>query len=114
VDNIKSDSSEQKESRELFTSAKLNNLSYSPIEDFFSNPSWPLPEHDLEQSPCRPIIITDKFEIMGRAFYRCKIHPNVWSPDLTFIEYHCKYQEPDRHKAELSKLLSFTQGTPCA
>jgi hypothetical protein len=108
--------SEQKESRDLFTSAEVNNLSYSPIvsiEDFFSNPSWPLPKHDLGQSPCRPIIDTDRLKTMGRTFYRCKIHHKVWSPDLTFIEYHCKYEEPDKHKAKLLELSSSPECTPC-
>jgi hypothetical protein len=114
--NIKNKLSEQKESRELFIPSDMNNLSHSPvvsIDDFFSNPSWPLPKHDVEQSPCRPLFDIDKFETMG-TYFRCKIHTEAWSPDLVGIEYHCKYQETDRHKAELSKLLSITQGTPCA
>jgi hypothetical protein len=96
--NIKNTLSEQKESRELFTPQEMNNLLLPPIitlEDFYSNPSWPFPEHDLEQSPCRPIIDTGKLETMEKTFYRCKIHPNVWNIDLIGIEHHCKYQEPD-------------------
>ena len=86
--NIRNVPSEQKDSKELFTSTKMNNLLYSPllsIEEFFDDSNRePLPEHNLEQSPCRPIIDTDKLETMGKTFYRCKIHPEVWNIDLTW------------------------------
>ena len=111
ADNI---TSEQKDSKELFTSTKMNNLLYSPlisIEEFFDGSNRvPLPEHDLEQSPCCPIIDTDKLETMGKIFYYCKIHPDVWDIDLIGIEHHCKYQEPDIHKDEILKLLSINKG----
>ena len=112
--NIRNVSSEQKDSKELFTSSKMNNLLYSPpisIEEFFDDSNRePLPEHNLEQSPCRPIIDTDKLETMGKIFYRCKIHPGVWNIDLIGIEHHCKYQEPHIHKDEILKLLSINKG----
>lgn len=90
----------------------MNNLLFSSIitlEDFFNNPSWPLSEHDLEQSPCCPIIDVGKFETMGKTFYSCRIHPGAWSIDLTGIEHHCRYQEPEKHKAELLEMLSTTK-----
>jgi hypothetical protein len=111
ADNI---TSEQKDSKELFTSVKMNNLLYSPllsIEEFFDDSNRePLPEHNLEQSPCRPIIDTDKLETMGKIFYRCKIHPEVLNIDLIGIEHHCRYQEHDIHKDEILKLLSINKG----
>jgi hypothetical protein len=83
----------------------MNNLSYSKpivsIEDFFSNSSWPLPKHDLEQSPCRSIIDSGRFETMGRAYYYCKVHPSVWNIDLVGIEHHCRYQDTEKHKAAI-------------
>jgi hypothetical protein len=67
------------------------------IEDFFYNepelPWRPLPKHLLRQSPCYPII---KFD---GNFYYCIIHPNVWNIHLESIEHHCKYKEPEKHKA---------------
>ena len=69
--SIRNISSEQKDSKELFTSTKMNNLLHSPllsIEEFFDDSNRePLPEHNLEQSPCRPIIDTDKLETMGKS-----------------------------------------------
>lgn len=111
--NIKNEATGQEESRQLFNSAEMNNLLCSPIvsiEDFFSNPSWPLPEHDLEHSPCYPIIDIDKFETMG-TYYRCKIHRKAWSPDLIGIEHHCKYDDPDLHKSEVLRSTSKTHMT---
>ena len=104
----------KKTQRNYSLQVKMNNLLYSPlisIEEFFDDSNRePLPEHNLEQSPCRPIIDTDKLETMGKTFYRCKIHPDVWNIDLIGIEHHCKYQEPDIHKDEILKLLSINKG----
>jgi hypothetical protein len=116
--NIRNVPSEQKNSKELFTSTKMNNLVYSPllsIEEFFDDSNKePLPQHNLDQSPCRPIIETDKLKTMGKTFYRCKIHPDVWNIDLLGIEQHCRYQEPDKHKARLLELLSIDECSACA
>ena len=116
--NANNITSEQKDSKKLLTSTKTKNLLYSSpisIEEFFDDSDRePLPEHNLEQSPCRPIIDTDKLETMGKIFNRCKIHPGVWNIDLIGIEHHCKYQEPDIHKVRYSKLLSNTECSACA
>jgi hypothetical protein len=77
------------------------------VEDFFSDISGqPLPEHNLEESPCHPIIEKDTLQTMGRIYYRCKLHPEVWNVDLRGIEHHCKYNEPDNHKTQILNLLS--------
>jgi hypothetical protein len=58
------------------------------VEFFHDDPNtpWkPLPEHNLEQSPCYPII--------GVSAY------------LETIEHHCKYTDPEAHKSEISKSL---------
>jgi hypothetical protein len=117
--NVKNESTEQKKSEELFTSAKMNNLSYSSpivsIGEFFDRSNKEsLPKHHLEQSPCCPIIEKKKIGTLNQTIYLCRIHQEVWSIGIEYIEDHCRYQEPDRHKAEILKLLSITQGTPCA
>jgi hypothetical protein len=75
------------------------------VEEFFKDdpdtPWEPLPTHNLEQSPCYPII-----KNKGEEFYYCKLHPKVSSIHLDSIEQHCKYKDPDGHKAELLKHLS--------
>ena len=89
------------------------------IEDFFHddpNLPWkPLPKHTLVQSPCYPIIgkriyynsnineKTREFRSIDR--YYCKIHPNMESINLESIEHHCKYKEPDKHKAAILQFL---------
>ena len=77
------------------------------VEEFFhGNPNtpWkPSPEHDLKQSPCRPIIgIKNDYKI---RFYYCKLHPSIENTYLETIEHHCKYKEPDKHKAEILRLM---------
>jgi hypothetical protein len=108
--NTKNESSEQQEPTELFTSAKMNNLSYSPIipiAEFFNHLNGEsLPKHNLEQSPCYPIIDKKKIGTMNQTIYLCKIHRDVWSIDIEFIESHCKNHEPDRHKAAIFESLS--------
>lgn len=73
------------------------------VEDFFSDdpdqPWQPLPEHSLQKSPCYPII--DK----RGNLYHCKIHQYMESPYLDVIEHHCKYKEPELHKAEIARLM---------
>ena len=58
---------------------------YSPVpiisvEEFFhddSKTSWkPLPEHDLKQSPCYPIIDIRNYHNYKIPFYYCKLHPD--------------------------------------
>jgi hypothetical protein len=65
--------------------------------------------HSLEQSPCYPIIGAKP---AGRhIMYYCEIcHPEfandsaVANINLSSIEHHCKYKDPDRHKAEILRL----------
>jgi hypothetical protein len=112
--STKNISAEQEEPKELFISAKTNNLPDSPIisigEFFDESNGESVPAHDLELSPCYPIIEKKKFETMDQALYLCKIHPEVWSIDIRGIEHHCKYQDPDKHKAEILKSLSIIEG----
>lgn len=89
------------------TSYMTNNSSCSKkqqVEDFFyedpSLPYEPLPFHSLEASPC--------YSIVGikRKLYYCKLHPEARTIYLESIEQHCKYKEPDLHKAEILLRLS--------
>ncbi len=92
------------------------------IEDFFNGFGMSMfePENSLEQSPCRPIIgskcdeihgdITDKDgNVIDRSsyintVYYCKLHPEFTSPFLNAIESHCRENEPDIHRAEISRV----------
>jgi hypothetical protein len=88
------------------------------IEEYFRdipNEDWkPLPQHEIYQSPCYPIIgikirtwINNKTEIRNSTrWYYCKVHPKVENIHLQSIEHHCKYKEPEKHK---SKVLEFLQ-----
>lgn len=89
----------------------------TPIEGFFfddpsitpENPWKALPEHDLKQSPCYPIIgIRNNYKI---PFYYCKLHPDIQNAYLETIEHHCKYKEPDKHKAEILRLMRCRSST---
>jgi hypothetical protein len=75
------------------------------VERFFYNdpdtPWMPLPDHDLEDSPCYPIIEQDKIKTSGQTYFKCKLHPNVWNIDIQGIEHHCKYKEPQNHRTEI-------------
>jgi hypothetical protein len=68
-----------------------------------------LPAHTMEQSPCYPIIIKTivKEERGRRESYLCKLHcsQEYSSTDLDTIEYHCKTNDPQLHKAEIIRLL---------
>ena len=80
------------------------------VDEFFyedpTTPWKPLPEHDLKRSPCHPIIgIRYNYEI---PLYYCKLHPDIENAYLKTIEHHCKYKDPDKHKAEILRLLSST------
>ena len=81
------------------------------IEEFFfddpaitpESPWKPLPKHSLEQSPCYPIIGTrNKYRV---PFYYCKLHPDIENIHLESIEHHCKFSNPEFHKAEILKFL---------
>jgi hypothetical protein len=48
---------------------------------------------------------------MEQTLYLCKIHPETWSIDIRGVEQHCKYQEPDTHRAEILRVLSITEHT---
>jgi hypothetical protein len=88
------------------------------VEEFFrdkSNQNWiPLPDHEIYQSPCYPIIgIKIQSWINGKTgirdtcrWYYCKVHPKVENIHLESIEHHCKYSEPETHK---TKVLEFLQ-----
>jgi hypothetical protein len=52
------------------------------VEEFFyddsNNTPWkPLPEHDLKQSPCYPIIDVRNYCNYKIPFYYCKLHPDI-------------------------------------
>jgi hypothetical protein len=72
------------------------------VEDFFSSKeSLQLPNHSLEQSPCYPIIGC-KYR-RDYTIYYCKLHRKVENANLESIEHHCRFAEPDHHKAEIMK-----------
>jgi hypothetical protein len=78
------------------------------VEEFFyDDPNTPwksLPEHNLKQSPCYPIIgVNDSYKV---PLYYCKLHHDVENIYLETIEHHCKYKEPNVHKSEILRLLS--------
>jgi hypothetical protein len=80
------------------------------VEEFFyddPNTPWkPLPEHDLNQRPCYPIIGIRTYRNYKIPFYYCKLHPDIENIYLKTIEHHCKYKEPRAHKSEILRLLS--------
>ena len=69
------------------------------VDEFFYNdpntPWKPLPEHDLKQSPCYPIIDIRRYHKYKIPFYYCKLHPDIENAYLEIIEHHCKYKEPN-------------------
>jgi hypothetical protein len=93
------------------TTLHVNNRGMlSKVKEFFhDDPNLPcesLPEHSLEASPCYPIIDKKKIGTMNQTIYLCKIHPDVWSIDIEYVENHCKYQDPDKHEAAIVESLS--------
>jgi hypothetical protein len=73
-----------------------------------------LPEHEIYQSPCYPIIgirtstwtnVETGIKNTVRWYY-CKLHPKIKNIYLDSIEHHCKYKDPEIHKA---KILEFLQ-----
>jgi hypothetical protein len=92
-----------------------NSFTFMPVvsvDEFFKDdhdkPYSALRSHSLEQSPCYPIIGAKS---AGRhIMYYCEVcHPEfandsaVANINLSCIEHHCKYKDPDRHKAEIFK-----------
>ena len=71
------------------------------VEEFFlDNPDLeyqPADSHSLEQSPCVPII--DSKVEASIVWFNCKLHPGIVNINLSSIEHHCKYFEPDLHKS---------------
>jgi hypothetical protein len=84
----------------------LDEVKVSSITNFFyddPNKPWePVPEHDLDQSPCHPIIA------IKQNYYYCILHPEVKYIHLKSIEHHIKYKDPAAHKSELLKLPKLT------
>jgi hypothetical protein len=60
------------------------------------------PDHDLDQSPCYPIIAE------RQGYFYCRLHPEIKSTYLESIEHHIKYKVPKGHESELLKLSKLT------
>ena len=78
----------------------------STITDFFyDDPTMPYtspPEHDLDQSPCYPIIA------QKQGYFYCRMHSEIKNAYLESIEHHIKYKDPKGHESELLKLSKLT------
>jgi hypothetical protein len=92
---------------------------------FYDEPDMPWtplpPQHEPYQSPCFPIIgkkilyariMIDEDNWIsipdyGRpiTWYYCRLHPGIDSIHLEVIEHHCKYKEPEEHKAAILEYL---------
>jgi hypothetical protein len=95
-------------------SQRAKPFSFIPIEkldEFFRNdhdkPYTALHSHSLEQSPSYPIIGAKP---AGRyTLFWCEICKPEFGTGITIhlssIEHHCKYKDPDRHKAEILSRL---------
>ncbi len=59
-------------------------------------------EHNLDQSPCYPVIAIEQ------GYFYCRLHPDVKNVHLESIEHHMKYEDPEIHKSELLKFLKLT------
>src|SRR6476620_5953818 len=79
---------------------------YTPqqIEEFFASDNGQVEEHTVEESICMPLIGKQGHKPF---FHYCKICPKVEFLSLKSIEYHMRFNDPERHKA---KLLEMTQG----
>jgi hypothetical protein len=77
------------------------------LHDFFQddpNTNYKaLPQHELDQSPCRLIIGQDNNN--NNRLYFCKLHAKIRSIHLSVIEHHVKYVNPQQHKEEISRQL---------
>jgi hypothetical protein len=84
----------------------LDKVKASGITNFFHddpNTPWtPLTEHDLDYSPCYPIIA------VKQGYYYCRLHPEIKNSYLESIEHHIKYKDPEMHKSELLKFPKLT------
>jgi hypothetical protein len=94
---------------------KNNGFNFNPIisvDQFFNDDpdrsNQTMPAHNLEESPCYPIIHSKS--VGTHIWYYCRLHPDFKNVNLGSIEHHCRYHEPDRHIAEILKLLSGNQG----
>lgn len=90
-------------------------ISIVPVDEFFRDdpdkPYSPLKNHTLQQSPCYPIL--GIIPAGKSSLYYCEIcspeHANyqvVGSIYLDSVEHHCRYKDPDRHKAEILNRLT--------
>lgn len=81
------------------------------VDQFFNDDldrsNQTMPTHNLEESPCYHIIHSKC--VGNHIWYYCKLHPDFKNISLSSIEHHCRYHEPDRHKAEILKLISRNQ-----
>ncbi|MGA9153703.1 MAG: hypothetical protein WBZ36_24235 [Candidatus Nitrosopolaris sp.] len=85
-----------------------------PVDEFFKDdhdkPYSALRSHSLEESPCYPII---DVKLAGRhLIYHCEICRPEFANDsvvaninLSSIEHHCRYKDPDRHRIEIVSRL---------
>lgn len=101
--------------------ASYSNDRIERIHDFFDDLDsqyQPLPSHSFEESPCHPIIgeaqskinyKNDDDLVVSPILYLCKLHPKVKSVHLSTIEHHCKYNDPELHKAEILRLLNIVK-----
>jgi hypothetical protein len=76
----------------------------STVTDFFYDdpnmPYTPLADHDLDHSPCYPIIhMKQGFFTVGSILTYRNVH-------LESVEHHVKRKDPLTHKSELLKLLN--------
>jgi hypothetical protein len=76
------------------------------VTDFFYDdptmPYTPLPEYDLDQSTCYPIIA------QKQGYFYCRLHPEIKNAYLESIEHHIKYKDPKGHELELLKMSKLT------
>jgi len=88
------------------TESEIVKVSVSTITDFFYDdptvPYAPLPEHDLDQSPCYQIIA------QKQGYFYCRLHPEIKNAYLESIEHHIKYKDSAAHKSELLKMSKLT------
>lgn len=82
------------------------------VDEFFTDSDKlysALKDHQLEQSPCYLILgIRHVDGVKYDTIYYCELcqpeHVNdskVTSIHLSVLEHHCKYRDPERHKAEI-------------
>jgi hypothetical protein len=78
------------------------------VDEFFYDestlPYEPLPDNDLNQSPCHHIIAEKE------GYYYCKLHLEITNVHLESIEHHIKFKDPEMHKAELLKFPQLVYG----